>query len=181
MKVTFTAGVSGEWRILRSQTLTGAGLPAAPFLSVREGPSENVSGECAWSLCGFTSHLRYTDRREVEALVSRQEGLARPEAKHAALIPIRKTEAWWNLAQDERRTILEERSRHIAIGLEYLPEIARRLHHCRDVGEGFDFLTWFEYAPQHQAMFDALLQRLRSTEEWMYVDREIDLRLERAI
>lgn len=181
MKVTFTAGVSGEWRILRSQTLAGAGLPAASFLSVREGASANGTDDCAWSLCGFTSHLRYTDRREVEALVSRQEGLGRPEATYAALIPIRKTEAWWNLAQDERRTILEERSRHIAIGLEYLPEIARRLHHCRDVGEGFDFLTWFEYAPQHQAMFDALLQRLRATEEWMYVDREIDLRLERAI
>src|SRR2546428_7160638 len=29
----------------------------------------------------------------------------------------------------------------------YLPAIARRLYHCRDLGEPFDFLTWFEYAP----------------------------------
>ena len=35
------------------------------------------------------------------------------------LIPIRKNEAWWALAQDERRAIFEERSHHIAIGLEY--------------------------------------------------------------
>jgi len=48
------------------------------------------------------------------------------------------------LTQDERREIFEERSRHIATGLEYLPAVARRLHHSRDLGGPFDFLTWFE-------------------------------------
>ncbi len=51
------------------------------------------------------------------------------------------------LAQDERRELLEETSHHIAIGLEYLPAIARRLYHGRDLDDTFDF-TWFEYAPQ---------------------------------
>jgi hypothetical protein len=32
-----------------------------------------------------------------------------------------KTAAWWDLAQDERRAIFEEQSRHIGIGMEYLP------------------------------------------------------------
>ncbi|HTD17547.1 MAG TPA: hypothetical protein VK673_20345 [Chthoniobacterales bacterium] len=76
--------------------------------------------------------------------------------------------------------ILEEDSRHIAIGLEYLPAIARRLHHSRELHEPFDFLTWFEYAPEHSAAFEEVVSRLRNTKEWEYVDREIDIRLVRS-
>ena len=116
----------------------------------------------------------------MNALAAVQQGLARPQATRAALIPIRKTDAWWALAQDERRSILEEQSRHIAIGLEYLPGVARRLHHARDLGEPFDFLTWFEYAPADAAGFEELVRRLRATLEWRYVDREVDIRLSRG-
>jgi hypothetical protein len=84
------------------------------------------------------------------------------------------------MAQDERRAVYEERSRHTTIGLEYLPRIARRLHHSRDLGEPFDFLTWFEFAPEHEVVFDELLARLRDSEEWTYVDRDIDIRGHRA-
>jgi chlorite dismutase len=97
----------------------------------------------------------------------------------AALIPIRKTEAWWALAQDERRAIFEEQSRHIRVGLEYLPAVARRLHHSRELGEPFDFLTWFEYAPEHSESFEELVRRLRDAQEWRYVDREVNIRLTR--
>jgi hypothetical protein len=58
--------------------------------------------------------------------------------------------------------------------------VARKLHHSRDLGEPFDFLTWFEFSPRDEAAFDALLARLRSTEEWRYVEREVEVRLERA-
>jgi chlorite dismutase len=109
-----------------------------------------------------------------------QANLDRPEATCAALIPIRKTAAWWELAQDERRKIFEGQSRHTATGLKYLPAIARRLYHCRDIGEPFDFLTWFEYAPYHSDVFEELVNTLRKTEEWRYVDREIDIRLIRV-
>lgn len=96
------------------------------------------------------------------------------------MIPIRKSEAWWNLAQDERRAILEARSQHIAVGLRYLPAVARRLSHSRELGEPFDFLTWFEYAPVHAEPFDELVHALRSSEEWNYVEREVDIRLRRV-
>lgn len=78
-----------------------------------------------------------------------------------------------------RRKIFEEQSSHVKIGLRYLPAVARRLHHCRDLGENepFDFLTWFEYAPADEAAFDQLASALRSSVEWEYVDREIDIRL----
>jgi len=130
-----------------------------------------------WILRGITSNSRYTNRPELDALSSRQQPLARSDATHAALIPIRKTDEWWALAQDERRKIFEETSRHIAVGLEYLPAVARRLHHSRELGEPFDFLTWFEYAPKHREAFEELVLRLRRTEEWRYVDREVDVRL----
>ena len=56
---------------------------------------------------------------------------------------------------------------------------ARQLYHSRDIGEPFDFLTWFEYAPQHSEAFEELVRKLRNTEEWRFVDREVDIRLER--
>jgi hypothetical protein len=53
------------------------------------------------------------------------------------------------------------------------------LHHCRDLrpAEPFDFVTWFEYAPADTAVFDELLHALRTSPEWAYVEREIDIRL----
>ncbi len=57
-----------------------------------------------------------------------------------------------------------------------------KLHHCRDLGtdEPFDFLTWFEYATQDSAAFEKLATALRSTIEWTYVEREVDIRLVRC-
>lgn len=178
--VTFAAGASGTWRVDRINTVIGDGLPAAERLAVLEGSETPAPTETDWILRGVTSNTRYTNRSEVDALVAGQQGLLRPQATRAALIPIRKTEAWWALAQDERRAIFEEQSRHIGVGLEYLPAIARRLHHSRELGESFDFLTWFEYAPEHSEYFEELVRRLRETEEWHYVDHEVDIRLTRV-
>src|SRR5260370_27335346 len=80
------------------------------------------------------------------------------------------------LAQDERQKTFEETSHHIAIGIEYLPQIARRLPHSRELAEPLDFLTWFEYAPKHSDAFEELVRRLSSTKERTYVDREVDIR-----
>ena len=93
--------------------------------------------------------------------------------------PVRKSAAWWDLAQDERRQILEERSRHVSLGLRYLPAIARRLYHSRDMGEPFDFLTWFEYAKDDAKRFEELVAELRRSPEWEFVEREVDVRLAR--
>lgn len=144
-------------------------------------PGRGVAGGHVWALTGVTSHERYVERHEHEQLQARQEGLGRGAATCAALIPIRKNDDWWRLSQDERREILETRSQHIAAGMRYLPEIARRLHHCRDLPEAapFDFLTWFEYAPEHAAAFDELAALLRASEEWRYVERETDIRMVR--
>ena len=62
-----------------------------------------------------------------------------------------------------------------------LPAIARKLHHSRDLGEPWDFLTWFEFAPTQTAAFDELLHALRESEEWNYIDREVDIRLIKGV
>ncbi|WP_251038696.1 chlorite dismutase family protein [Agromyces sp. ISL-38] len=146
-------------------------------VAVLEG--ERAAPEAAtWALRGVVSHERYVTKREHDELVSNSPRLGRREATRAALIPIKKSQAWWALSQDERRAIVEDRSHHIAIGLKYLPAVARRLHHSRDLGEPFDFLTWFEFAPAEEAGFDELVTMLRATEEWTFVEREVDIRLE---
>ncbi len=181
LHVSFVAADSGLWRVRSVTPIIGETLAPAARIDVREGAiatPEAVSA--AWILRGVTSHPRYVTAVERDGLRAVQAGLGRPEATHAALIPMTKSDAWWALAQDERRAIFEERSHHVAGTLKYLPAIARRLHHSRELGEPFDFLTWFEYAPAHDALFDELVGLLRATEEWKYVVREVDLRLERV-
>jgi chlorite dismutase len=176
--VMFVAGESGPWQIEKTDAVRGDGLGIAPRLFVADGNQHHLGG--VWSLMGTSSNGRYARRSEADQLTKVQEALGRPEATCAALIPIRKSAAWWDLAQDERRSILEEQSHHIGIGMEYLPAISRKLYHCRDLGEPFDFLTWFEYRPDHIRHFEQLLDRLRATVEWRYVEREVDIRITRA-
>jgi chlorite dismutase len=162
-------------RAYRGETL----LPVER-LEIRNAESAVRPEDARWVLQGFTSNIRYATAAEAAQLRKMQEGLGRAESTQAVLIPIRKSAAWWAMAQDERRAIFEETSQHTAIGLEYLPAIARRLHHSRDLGEPFDFLTWFEFAPQHTKAFDELLVRLRATREWEFVEREVEIRVERS-
>lgn len=175
----FVAGNTGPWQVEQAQCVCGDPLPAAARIAVVPDTLEFHPAGAAWSLRGITSNERYVTRAEKTALVAKQEGLGRTQASCAALIPIRKNAAWWALAQDERRQILEAQSQHVAIGLKYLPAIARRLHHCRDLGgnEPFDFITWFEFAPADSTAFDELVAALRASPEWQYVDREVDIRL----
>jgi chlorite dismutase len=176
---TFVGGSAGPWKITRNATVRGDGLPAAARLDVVAGaPPSGFAG--AWVLRGVVSNERYVTRAEKTQLVGVQEAIGRPHATRAALIPLKKSAAWWAMTQDERRAIFEERSAHIAIGLQYLPAVARRLHHCRDLDEPFDFLTWFDYSAADEGRFDELLARLRETEEWKYVEREVDVRVESA-
>lgn len=156
--------------------VSGSPIPAASRVGIVSG---HASPKAAWTLRGMISNERYVNREEKNALVARQEGLGRSESTCAALISIRKNSAWWGLTQDERRAIFEQKSTHIQTGMKYLPAIARRLHHCRDLGEPqpFDFLTWFEFASEAAPAFDDLLAALRSTPEWTYVDWEVDIRL----
>lgn len=179
---SFIGGDTGLWRIAEMDVIAGEPLPVVRRLEIASGSEIPSDPDAAWVLRGITSNERYVVRdKERSQLVAKQQGLGRPGATCAALIPIRKNVAWWSLTQDERQSIFEEQSKHAKIGLQLFPELARRLHHCRDLSESepFDFLTWFEYTPTDEAAFNQLLAALRATEEWEYVEREIDIRLVR--
>src|ERR1700758_113714 len=110
---TFRGGHSGGWRITSISPVAGEPLPFVPALSVTGSEAVSlplVPSRNAWRLVGAESTLRYTERAEKEQLTAVQAELGRPEATYAALIPIRKSEAWWELTQEERREIFEDRS-----------------------------------------------------------------------
>jgi len=174
---SFVGGPTGKWKVLSIDAVRGAVLPVVERIDIFNPPFPEFKGH-SWVLNGVISNARYVEKAEKIQLLARQAPLNRQEATRAALIPIKKSPAWWNMSQDERRAIFEDQSHHTAEGLKYLPAIARQLFHCRDLGESFDFLTWFEYSPQHSAEFEHLVQFLRNSEEWRWVDREVDIRLE---
>jgi len=179
---TFVGGNTGPWTVIKFKTVIGDPISEPKKLDIINGPVPALPEGAQWLLRGVTSNVRYVERDEKTQLDAKQAALGRPEATHSALIPIRKNAKWWGLTQDERRAIFEDRSHHTATGLKYLPAIARRLHHCRDLegGEPFDFLTLFDYAKGDSAAFEDLVEALRATEEWKFVDREIDIRLIRS-
>ncbi len=178
--VSFVGGEQGQWQVIGLNAVSGPTLIQVARLAVfQELVPRSQTSEAAWILHGTNGHVRYVERHEHKTLVASQEGLDRAGATRAALIPVRKSDAWWNLTQDERRAIFEESSHHISSSLKYLPAISRRLYQSRELGEQFDFLTWFEYAPEHSDLFEELTAWLRTTEEWKYVEREIDIRLAR--
>ncbi len=177
LTVYFCAGTTGDWSIDGITAIRGETLPTASRLDMTTAPALPRSDK--WSLRGVVSNTRYTTTAELATLAPLSPPLGRPEASCATLIPIRKSDAWWSLAQDERRRIFEERSGHISRSLRHLPAVARRLHHARDLGEPFDFLTWFEFAPEQASAFAGLLAELRASEEWSFVEREVEVRLTR--
>ncbi|MGG6263023.1 chlorite dismutase family protein [Leptolyngbya sp. AN03gr2] len=178
-RYSFIGGRQGDWRVVEVRAILGTGLEAVERLDVVNDAITEAPSDSSWVLQSFTSNIRYANRDEISTLRAVQPELDRSEAVSAVLIPIKKSAQWWDMAQDERRAIFEEESHHTAVGLEYLPGVARRLMHCRDLGEAFDFLTWFEFAPEHTQAFDELLVRMRASKEWQYVEREVEVRLNR--
>lgn len=176
---SFIGGPEGPREITSVRAVIGESLRTAHRLRIAVGLAATDDGS-SWVLRGVTSNERYTTRVEKDQLVSIQPPLGREQATCGALIPIRKSATWWSMTQDERRLVFEEQSHHIALGLTRLPAVARRLHHSRDLGEPFDFLTWFEYAPQDASSFESLVTEMRATAEWRFVEREVDIRVRRA-
>jgi hypothetical protein len=43
----------------------------------------------------------------------------------------------------------------------------------------FDFITLFDYTKADSTAFEDMVAELRTTEEWKYVEREIDIRMVR--
>lgn len=144
--ISFIGSKSGLWKVLSMETKAGHSMEMATNLDIFKGDiNPSIKENSNWILRAFISNLRYTSKVEKAELNQKSRGLNRPEFNHAALIPIKKSDEWWALAQDERRKIFEDDSHHIQTTVKYLSVISRQLYHCKDLGEDFDFLTWFEF------------------------------------
>jgi hypothetical protein len=178
--ISFIGGHSGEWLITSQTALRGDPIENVSRVAVFSGVPGSAPG-ARWLFQGVATHDRYTSRSEKTALLALQAPIGRPQATRAGLTMLRKNARWWGLAQDERRAILEEQSHHIAIGLRYLPKIARSLLHCRDfiTAAPFDFLGFLDFEPDDESAYDEMLGLLRATPEWTFMEREIDIRMTR--
>ena len=162
--------------------------PARPLTAVSDDGATQAMREARRShlfqVPATIQQLHYTGREEREELkVQSSQG----SGPCAVIIPIRKSEAWWAMAQDERQSFFTASKRgrgHTAIGFPYADRIFRRLYHARYVApaapgnEAWDFVTYFEFAPAHEALFRALLAELRdplSNPEWTFVEREMEI------
>jgi hypothetical protein len=159
--VAFVAGFEGLWLIEGMTAPVGEPLPPAARLSVVEGAAaETADGR--WVLRGVVAGQGEDARAD-------QLPLGRAEARCAALLAVRMSPAWWERAEEDRRAL--------SANIEHGPAISRRIHRARDRDEPFDVLTWFEFAPEVQSEANQVMARLRDSEEWTFVEREVDIRV----
>jgi hypothetical protein len=109
---SFRGGNTGHWRVADMETRAGAPLPAASRLEIASSAEAPSDPPASWVLRGITSNERYVERGERTEIVAQQLELGRPETTRAALIAIRKNDAWWALTQDERLNIFKAKSHH---------------------------------------------------------------------
>jgi hypothetical protein len=133
---------------------------------------------------GVPQHLQYTSQAQRDDL-NRRSRAEIPASKDtvAVVIPIRKAAAWWAMPHDQRHAhFLKKDAKvgHTAIGAEYVERIYRKLYHTRYAVEttDHDFITYFEFAREHEADFKSLCAKLRDPQqnpEWNFVDREYEI------
>jgi hypothetical protein len=131
---------------------------------------------------GVTEYLHYTTAAQARLLDRESVSELSPGPTTAAvLIPIKKSDEWWALAQDERNAFFQRSHAlegHTEIGRRLSDRVHRRLYHSRSLGEPFDFLTYFEFDQAHEADFRALLNRFRDVKlnpEWDFVVDEFEI------
>ena len=159
--MAFVAGFEGLWLIEGMTAPVGEPLPPAARLAVVDGAAVEIA-EGRWVLRGVVAGQGEDARAD-------QLPLGRSDARCAALLAVRMSPAWWERAEEDRRAL--------SANIEHGPAISRRIHRARDRDEPFDVLTWFEFAPDLQSALNDVVARLRDSEEWSYVERDVELRM----
>lgn len=160
----------------RVDAVIGAAQPEPGWLLVRTESEQPVESSLPLVYFGQTRPVQYTPA-DGPASPDHAIGPFASGAK-AVIIPIRKSEAWWALPEADRRAHFAESAGHTHVGLPYIGHIHRRLYHSRGVGQGYDFVTYFEFAPEDADYFRQLLAGLRDRNrnpEWRYVEAEWEI------
>ena len=164
------------WSVMRIET-------SVPPISLSE-ESLSPSNSPVIQFHGVTQNLHYTNDAQRQELNRRSRSELEPsDHTTAVLIPIRKSEEWWKLAQDQRQAYFQKTNTHeghTAIGLKYVDRVFRKLYHSRYLNAAldYDFLTYFEFEDIYEKDFKTLLAELRDTSvnpEWAYVNHEFEI------
>lgn len=175
----YIGGRTGAWEVTELTANHGSPLARVSHLDITNGPLERIPASTVWVLQGLVRSTRHVIREEHETRDSkRRNGMA--EATCAALIPIRKSAAWWALDKLARLEMTQLSSWSGLPGQQFLSAVVRRLQNGRDLSGQFDEVTWFEYAPRDASVFNDLLAAWRASDEWKYVERDCDMRLTRV-
>jgi hypothetical protein len=135
------------------------------------------------ALVGVAQHPTYTSAAEGRRLraVERQQ-----RGDTAVLVPIRKSEEWWRLGQDQRLALFRgsrPHGGHLAVAMPFASRVLRRLYHARYLpGSAWDFLAYFELDAGDTDAIRALLAAMRDPHEssaWQFVERESEIWLRR--
>lgn len=133
---------------------------------------------------GGVRHLQYTTQALREELQKHSAKEIAPSSQTlAVLIPIKKSQEWWGLAQDARQQHFHKPTageNHSTIGRQYADKIYRKLYHSRyfEALLEYDFLTYFEFDEKSGGIFESLLNDLRDVSrnpEWRFVERETEI------
>jgi hypothetical protein len=160
--------------ILQMESLNRAALGEA---------TQTLGSQCGRPLIGVTQHLHYTTAAQQADLLRVSAQPVDAAGAVAVLIPIAKSDVWWELPHDEqqRHFLRTERTEgRTAIGHRYADRIYRKLYRSRYIHppQGFDFLTYFEFPEDLAEDFRALLSNLRHPQlnpEWASVRREVEI------
>ena len=175
----YIGGTTGPWTITNVDTAIGSPLKPASKVTVSVGELKTQPIHSSWILRGFANSTRFITRDEVAARVPNSDSRDDSESLCAALILIRRSKEWWNLENDERAEIQNERENRIRPRMPFFTMVAKRLHLHRDKNEAFDFLAWIECYSDDVAVLDEIASTIRGSHEPNYVDRQIDIRLVR--
>lgn len=169
----YVGGNAGAWEVTEFKTHRGQPLAAVSHLEIINGPLDHAPSGATWVFTGCVQNTRYVSREELLPPGSRRTFNAPPPKTCAALIPLRRSNEWWQLGDAVRREIQQSQ----LSGLRYLSAMVRRWRHRLDLSDQFDCVTWFEYELQDATAFEDLLADWRASEEWKYIDRECEIRL----
>jgi hypothetical protein len=137
------------------------------------------------SLAGAVRNPRYSSPEMVQYAnknaPTRRSGRV---ARNAIIVPVRKTEAWWEMTALERHTYFYPHvdrasgcpvKGHARAAEPGISTLFRRMYHNPDgyqVPNEYDFITYFECEDEQLPVFDRVLANLRDPQqnpEWQYV------------
>jgi hypothetical protein len=174
-----------DFRVTEVNTVRGPRIPIEPGWRLHriEGSAPLQSLGRGLALVGVAQHPTYTsaaEGRRLRAVERREPG------DMAVLVPIRKSDEWWRLGQDQRLALFRgsrPQGGHVAIGMRFAARVLRRLYHARYLpGSAWDFLAYFELDAADAGAIRELLAAMRDPHEssaWQFVECESEIWLRR--